>query len=100
MRIEGVAVRQLNAVMNESELGAERRSATHGRVDMQPQIVFTADASDFANRIDRVGGGCSDGSADKAWNQACGDVRHDLLFQRISAHCEIAVDGNCPKVVG
>src|ERR1019366_363733 len=50
---EGVAVRELHAIVDEAEFRAERGRAAHGGIHVQPEIVVAADAANFADGVHR-----------------------------------------------
>ena len=53
--IEAVAVGVIESVVDVAELRAEGSSARHGRVHMEPDSAFAADAADFRDRVKCVG---------------------------------------------
>src|SRR5580704_10426528 len=54
MRIETVAVGQLDAVVRPAKFRAEGGRARHSRINVQPETVFTRNCGDLAHWIDRV----------------------------------------------
>ena len=99
MRVEAVAVGEFDAIVNEAEFRAERGSAAHGSIHVQPEIVVAADAGNFADGIDRIRRCCPRRRANEAGNQTGLDVRFDLLRQRFGAHGEVLVHFDLPQVV-
>src|SRR4029450_13028814 len=61
VRVEAVAVGELEPVMNPAELGAEPRSAAHRRVHVKPQTVAATNLADRPQGIDRIRRGRADG---------------------------------------
>ena len=92
MRIEGVAVGELDARVSVAELGTKRRGAGHGGIHMQPHVVLAADAANLWQRVDGIGRRGTDGGADKAGNQSSLAIGFNLLCQRIRAHGKVLVD--------
>jgi hypothetical protein len=49
--IETIAVGPLHPLVYETELGADRRGASHGRIHMQPKPLATAELGDGGHRV-------------------------------------------------
>ena len=100
MGIKAVAVGELYAAMDVAEFGTKGRGAGHGGVNMQPEVVLTADAGNFGYGIDGVGGSSADGRTDETGNQASSLVLRDLAGEGIRTKREVAVYRDGAQVVG
>ena len=99
VRVEGVAVGQLQAVLQAAKLRAERGRAAHGRVHVEPHILGPADLADSPHRIHCVGRGGADRGTDEAGQQPGRAVGCNLLRQRVGPHGEVLIHGNQTQVV-
>ena len=70
MRVKAVGVSQLQAVVDVPEFGAQSRSAAHGAIHVQPEAVLAAEAAQFGERVEAIGGSGANGGRDKARLQA------------------------------
>src|SRR5215467_2409764 len=99
VRVEAVAVSQLQTLVNVTNLGAERGRARHGCVNMQPDILLPAGASNFLDRVNRVGGSSPYCGTNKKRNQPSAEIVCDVAGEEIGAHGEVAIHVDEVQVV-
>ena len=92
MRVETVAICQLQALIDVPEFRAERGGARHGRINVKPDALFLRDPSDFRQRVEGVRGGGPHSGADDAGDLASLPVASDLRGQSIRAHGQASVN--------
>jgi hypothetical protein len=90
--IEGDGVSEVDSV--EGFGNGERGECAVGSVDVEPEVVFAADRSNFAEWVDAAGGGGSGTRNDGNGLEAGVDVALYGLAQIVRAHTEGAVDGD------
>ena len=86
VRIEGVAVRVLDPVVETPVLGADGCAARMRGVDVQPDACAAADLADGADRIDGARRSRAHGGAHHRRHRTGRTVRGNRRFQRVDAH--------------
>ncbi len=99
VRIETVTVGKFQAIMDKTKLRAEGGGSAHGRVYVQPEIVFAAEGADLAHGVDGGRRSRTDGRADKTGDHSCLLVRFDLAGKVVSSHGKVLIDRDHAQVV-
>ncbi len=86
MRVEDVAVHQLQPVLMVAELRADHCRARIGRVDVVPEAVLTGDLPDVAHRVDGGGSRRAHRAHHHGGGQAGAQPRGDGIPQRLGPH--------------
>ena len=92
--VEDKAVGVLAALQAPAELGAQRRRARVGRIDVEPQTLGGADLGDRRHRIHRCGRGRADGGHHRQRAKACGTVGGDRTPERLDVHPVLRIVGH------
>jgi hypothetical protein len=94
MRVEAVAIGELEAFEQRPEFRTQARGAAHCTIHVQPQLFFLANSPDFFQRVKSIRGGGAQGRGDKERNKASLAVLRDLFREELGTHPEVRVDLN------
>ena len=99
VRVEAIAVGEIEPVVHSPELGAERGRPRHGRVDVEPDAFVATDPSDLGHRVDRVRRSRPHRRADEAGQLSGAAVLRDPSRERVRPHREAVVDVDQSQVL-
>ena len=98
VRIEAVAVRQLQTALYLTKFRTKRRRSRHSRVHVQPQLVLLANPSDCLQRIKRQRRSGSDRGAHEERQLAGAFVFLDRFLEQFRPHGEVRVHVNQAQI--